>query len=362
MKRTPTDANRYGAIGATIFFTGLLAAIAGGFALYTIFDSYWVAIPFGLIWGTMIFNLDRFIVMSMRKKGRFLQDVWMAFPRLILAVLIAFVISKPLELQIFKSEIASELTLMEQEQRAEHEGVLYSRFEDREATYRQDIVSLNGELEAKKLERDRAQQDALAEADGTGGSQRRNMGPIYRAKKERADQLDQEYQTLLDKNETLIAQRREQLQNMEGDRDLANAEMKEAELGGFAAQLRALGRLAQRSDTIFYASLFITLLFIAIECAPILTKLMAERGPFEMRLDQHELAHWNQFEKTSMALRAEVAQTEKDKVQLAKYERQVILEAEKEVLTDVVRKEVDSWKQKQVTWADYMRRRPFFSK
>ena len=41
LKRTPTEVNKYVGIGATIFFTGVFAAIAAGFALHTIFDSIW---------------------------------------------------------------------------------------------------------------------------------------------------------------------------------------------------------------------------------------------------------------------------------------------------------------------------------
>ena len=64
LKRTPTDQNKYAGIGATVFFTGIFAAIAGGFALFSVFKSVTIAILFGLLWGLMIFNLDRYIVMS----------------------------------------------------------------------------------------------------------------------------------------------------------------------------------------------------------------------------------------------------------------------------------------------------------
>ena len=97
LKRTPVEINRYVGIGATIFFTGLFAFFAGAYALYTVFDSYLVAAVFGIFWGLMIFNLDRYIVSTMRKKGQFFKDFGMVVPRLILACLIAVVIAKPLE-------------------------------------------------------------------------------------------------------------------------------------------------------------------------------------------------------------------------------------------------------------------------
>ena len=42
------------------FFTALMAFITSGYALYTVFDNLFTAIFFGLIWGLLIFNLDRY--------------------------------------------------------------------------------------------------------------------------------------------------------------------------------------------------------------------------------------------------------------------------------------------------------------
>ena len=53
----------------------------------------------------LIFNLDRFIVSTIKKRNNFLDELLKATPRLILAVIIAVVISKPLELKIFEKEI-----------------------------------------------------------------------------------------------------------------------------------------------------------------------------------------------------------------------------------------------------------------
>ena len=53
-----SESGKYAGIGATIFFTGLFAAIAGGYALYTVFDNVIWAMLFGIVWGLMIFNLD----------------------------------------------------------------------------------------------------------------------------------------------------------------------------------------------------------------------------------------------------------------------------------------------------------------
>src|SRR5690606_40967019 len=64
------------------------------------------ALPiFGLIWGLLIFNLDRYIVSTIKKRDSIKSALWQATPRIVLAVIIAVVISKPLEMKIFDKEI-----------------------------------------------------------------------------------------------------------------------------------------------------------------------------------------------------------------------------------------------------------------
>ena len=110
LEKCPTEGSKYVGIGATIFFTGIFAALAGAYALYTVFGNYYVAVIFGLVWGLMIFNLDRYIVSSMRKEGNPAKEFYTALPRIVLALLISLVIAKPLEMKIFEKEIESWLS------------------------------------------------------------------------------------------------------------------------------------------------------------------------------------------------------------------------------------------------------------
>ena len=99
------EQNKYAGIGATVFFTAIMAFVASSYALYTVFDNWITAIFFGLIWGALIFNLDRFIVSTIKKQDNFIKELIQALPRILLAVIIAVVIAKPLELKIFEKEI-----------------------------------------------------------------------------------------------------------------------------------------------------------------------------------------------------------------------------------------------------------------
>ena len=64
----------------------------------------------------------------MKKKGKVWKDLSSATPRIILAILIAIVIAKPLELKIFESEIEAELVQMEQEQFKKQDDLVRERY------------------------------------------------------------------------------------------------------------------------------------------------------------------------------------------------------------------------------------------
>jgi len=289
LKKCPTETAKYTGIGATIFFTGVFAFLSASYALFTVFDNLWSAVAFGIIWGLMIFNLDRFIVSSMRKEGRAERELLMATPRLILAVLISVVIARPLELKIFEKEIAPELIVMEQEKYAEQESLLKSRFIPYQDSLRSQIAELKNEIAEKTSTRDELLRIAREEADGTGGSRRRNPGPIYKVKKADADQADQELVSLRLQNEERIASLEKLFAGNISNMNQELLALEKLRLDGPAARLEALDRITQNSQAIFWAHWFILLLFIAIETAPVFVKLISPRGPYDnlLRIAEH---------------------------------------------------------------------------
>jgi len=107
LKDCPTDYNRQAGIGFTIFMTTLLAFFSGSYAGYYFGESYLSAVLFGIIWASLIFSIDRSMVVTLKKDPtKEKQNFWAAFlSRGVLAILIAFIISIPLELLIFKENI-----------------------------------------------------------------------------------------------------------------------------------------------------------------------------------------------------------------------------------------------------------------
>ena len=212
----------------------------------------------------------------------------MATPRIILAVMIAIVISKPLEMRVFDKEIQAELILMEQEFNMTKENLIKSRFTSSIDTLRNEIGVLKQEIAVKTRSRDELRRLAQQEADGTGGSLRRNAGPIYRIKKADADRVDQELQEITITNSQFINSKTNKIEEIEGNISEEINSRKEASLNGLASRMEALNRLTASSSAIWLANWFIILLFIAIETAPVLVKLISSRGPYDYMLQATE--------------------------------------------------------------------------
>lgn len=292
LKKCPTDTSKYAGMGATIFFTGLFAALAAGYAMYTVFDNVWIAGLLGLVWGLMIFNLDRYIVSSMRKEGSFKREFITALPRIILAIIISIVIAKPLELKIFEKEIAPELVMMEQEAYAKQEALLKTRFLPHQDSLKSEVASLNKAIATRAARRDELVRIAQEEADGTGGSKRRNLGPIYKAKKADADKAEAELRQFTIENEERIRLLEAAVSENNNNMQHELAAMERSKLNGPAARMDALSRLTAKSDAIWWANLFIIVLFIAIETAPVFVKLISSKGPYDnlLKIEEHRFA------------------------------------------------------------------------
>ena len=351
LAQCPTDRNKYMGIGATIFFTGLLAFFSSGYALYTVFESWWSATAFGLVWGLMIFNLDRYIVMSMKSNGKWWRDLGVALPRVALAVLLALVISKPLEMKIFEKEIQSELVQMEQEVFKQQEDRVQDRFTGQIAEQRGQIEQLKAEISAKIIFWDMLVCMAVQEADGTGGSGKRNLGPIYRAKKAEADKAEAELAALIALNQPQIQAKEAAALALQTSVQTEVKSLERSRYNGLAARMEALARLSERSRAILLASLFITLLFIAIETAPIVVKLISYRSPYDYLL--HNLEHVFEVENLEkVTLRANAVRNKvKYDTETGTHLTAAQIEAEKALIDQKLREKLEELKSKPFGWA-----------
>ena len=72
LKSCPTEESTYVGLGGTVISTALLGGISMTFALPIAFGVNWtVTLGAGLLWGVIIFNLDRWLVSSTRRMRTF---------------------------------------------------------------------------------------------------------------------------------------------------------------------------------------------------------------------------------------------------------------------------------------------------
>ena len=109
LQNCPNELTKYIIIGLTISFTGILAMLSGGYALFGVFQDQAVAIGFGIFWGLVIINLDTMMVRTIQKRKSTLWQIGQALPRFLLAMIIALTISKPIEVKIFEDRIARQI-------------------------------------------------------------------------------------------------------------------------------------------------------------------------------------------------------------------------------------------------------------
>lgn len=340
LKRCPSENNKYVGIGATIFFTGILAFFSSAYAFYTVFQSQLTAMLLGAVWGLMIFNLDRYIVSSIKKTGSRWNQFVMSVPRLIFAVIIALVISKPIEMKLFESEIDAEIVSMQQSKYKDQESLLVSRFSDKELELGNDIARMERMVSDKELFKNELIAQAVAEADGTGGSMQRNLGPIYRIKKEKADAAILDWQNTKAEIDPLLKAKVTELDELRETRNEALSNLQLVPLTGFASRMKALGHLTAQDQAIFIASIFITLLFVLLETAPIFVKLISTEGP----VDYVQAKHENLYQQAYHLDNSRLAVQRSYSVKTMNHAGIKVIEKENELINELLKTEVEKVK------------------
>ncbi|NQX78005.1 DUF4407 domain-containing protein [Gilvibacter sp.] len=287
---SPGERTKYAGIGATVFFTAVMAAIAATYALFTVFDSYPVAIAFGLVWGLLIFNLDRFIVSTIKKRGKFWDELVQATPRLLLAVIIAIVIAKPLELKIFEKEINQVLLEEKNQMTLDNQGQIALQYQPKIAELNGQIESLKQEVVDKETSVNALYETYIAEAEGRAGTELVGKGPVYKEKREKHDAELAALTELRTANAAKIARLETEIAELQTQYDDKVVETQPVIEGfdGLMARVNALDKLP------WLPSFFIFLLFLAVETSPIFAKLLSPRGPYDHKLEEQEgaIASW----------------------------------------------------------------------
>lgn len=294
-RSTYSDQIKYMCLGGIVFATGAMAGLAGGYAFYTIFEkrgsaidnpvdvnTVFLALFFGIIWGLMIFNIDRFIVTSTGKgdgtEAITIGELKSALPRIIMGMIIALTISKPVEIRMFKTEIDIKLREKQLEQQAEYQAKVDKTFADREKLLDKEFGSIAKERDDLNERIKNAEKEYIDQLNGRVEGSVPGDGKLAGALKSKLDDLTDQLSQFDQKNGKNLAElnkRKHQLR-----------EAKESERGNNEKIANGLDGLLERIKIAhevagFWISLFITLLFMAIELTPIFFKLMLTKTTYD---------------------------------------------------------------------------------
>lgn len=312
LEKYPTDQNKYFGIGATIFFTGLFAALSGGYAMYFVFKgdtaALLFAVLFGLIWGLAIFNMDRYIVSSINKSASTNKQILQATPRILLAIMIGIVISRPLELKIFDKEIKERLKVSYLNNQRSKIDTLNAAFGNK---YKIEMGKLN-EVKARRDSMEHAiktdRQKLNYEIFGNKTTETSGImgyGPYAKRKEAELKQREQDRDSLsanVSKLENFIDGRK-QFDGLLSEKLYTGKQLDSlTSIAGFADRNWALGQLSfspngKRDLNTSLAVTFIGLLFVFFECLPVFVKLMSSRGPYDYAVQNIETAQIHESDK-----------------------------------------------------------------
>jgi hypothetical protein len=345
LEQCPTEKNKFYGIGSTVLLTSLLAMLSGGYAVYFTFQSVLVSIVIGVFWGIVIFSLDRYIVSSIKKSGSFIKELPMALPRIFMAVILALTISKPLELRLFQDAVAKKMgeiadmsiATCEKEWNTQRDAFAKKKsdLEDERKVKTEELFSKDGIYRAvvgeqndlasknKQLSDKVASNNQVIAAGTTFQPVKDENGVVLYTKKV----YSREAQNAMANNKTLrneIGQNNARIKELDlqrnARRDTLKGQLTVAEqqyakqiLGvqqqiddhnskrqGFLmecttrsknakdipARLEALSFLTKENSSIYLASWLITLLFVLLETAPVVVKLLSARGPYDEIIDR----------------------------------------------------------------------------
>jgi len=307
-RSTYSDQIKYFCLGGIVLATGVMAAMAGGYAIYTIFEpkgdalegmvttqalkdglktqdfihmpTLFISVVFGLIWGLIIYNIDRFIVTSTGKgdgtEAITRKEITSAIPRIIMGLIIALTISKPIEIRMFKSEIDAELEVLQDKKFLERKATIDLMYAERLTTENSKIEKLRTEIKTKD---DKLQKSIIVfnqEMDGGAGA--RGYGNEAKLKENQVERDRIEYKSTKKTNDASIKSSLAKIDKFNHDQeaDYEKARQQVNALDGLLERLKLAHEVAG-----FWISLFITLLFVVIELTPIFFKMMLIKGPYD---------------------------------------------------------------------------------
>ncbi len=297
-RATYSDQIKYMCLGGIVFATGAMAGLAGGYAFYTIFSpktsdvinktntviknidqvpiditTVLLSVIFGIIWGLIIFNIDRFIVTSTGKGDgteKITKDeIKSAIPRIIMGMIIAITISKPIEIRMFQTEINLEVQKEQDKEKEKAIDQATINYEKKVKEAKSKLGKLDFQLNNLNQQYASLQEQYIQEVRIV------TKGPRAFAIEAQMKLIQNNIKNI--ENKLIYIETLADIKKADAEKqiDITNAIKKSATLDGLLIRIKKAHELAP------WISIFITLLFMAIELTPIFFKLMLTKTTYD---------------------------------------------------------------------------------
>lgn len=327
LARCPTERVKFQSLGWAILITSAMATVSMWFALTSVMGFNAVlAFPVAVIWGLIIMGIDRWLVTSMPIDG---SRKWaMAIPRVVLALLLGSLISTPIVLRIFQSEINNQISVIKEERAAAFlSSQQRSSVSAQVTNWTNTVNNLNGVIDSRgskpinpasdpvvqgltkqrtaelALQQKYYQQwqcqlyggcgapkgnGVLAQASQTNYEQAKqqvgNLGAQIQSRENQLSATDAaSQQARLQQAESQLPAARAQLTAAIAREDAlqGNFDSTNENTNGLLIRLQALNELSGGDFTLNAARFLLFLLFLVIECLPVTVKLLQRPGNYE---------------------------------------------------------------------------------
>jgi Domain of unknown function (DUF4407) len=328
LERCPTERLKFQSLGWAILITSGMATVSMWFALFSAMGVNPIAavLP-ALLWGVIIMGIDRWLVTSMPVGGA--RRWTIAIPRLLMALLLGTLISTPLVLRIFQSEINAQISVIKQQRASAFLAQQQNSQVGQQVTYwRKDVANLQKVIDSggevslnpstdpqvqsltkqritEQTQEQQYYQQWQCQLYGGNGCTVKGNGPLAQASERSYNQAAAQVATL----NSEIQQREQQLSATDtaskqaryqqaksalpgAEQQLSAAQARQNELqqtfdaqneatNGLLIRLEALDQLSGKGLTLNAARLLLFLLFLVIECLPVTVKLLQQPGNYE---------------------------------------------------------------------------------
>lgn len=283
LMKLPSEQNKYATIGIAVILTGIVAFVTGTYSFQLIFNNFSTSILIGLVWGMLIFNIERILIQNTFSRGETIsQTMLKSIPIILIVLTLTIVIIYPLVLRIFSDEIDQQLVRQTQNVVLEIE----KNYNEQIVVFSDEIIKLEKNLSIKDNNVKELREDYDDELSGKGGTSVVGLGPVAKFKKEAYERAVNEYQQDKINARKRQSELKNRIEQIEIQKNLHIKDIQEQGVHSLIAKLTALSKLEKENKTIFFVRFLILFLMFLLHLLPFLSKYLSKKDLYELYLSE----------------------------------------------------------------------------